>query len=101
MIKLIASDMDGTLLNANMQISEENIQAIKYAQSQGVEFMVATGRNRKEALPPLQEAGIDCAMITLNGAQVFDKSGTSLFTVPISKENPFIDGLIKRKRHLF
>ena len=86
MIKLIASDMDGTLLNANMQISEENIQAIKYAQSQGVEFMVATGRNRKEALPPLQEAGIDCAMITLNGAQVFDKSGTSLFTVPISKE---------------
>ena len=48
MIKLIASDMDGTLLNANMQISEENIQAIKYAQSQGVEFMVATGRNRKK-----------------------------------------------------
>ncbi len=88
MIKLIASDMDGTLLNANMQISEENIQAIKYAQSHGVEFMVATGRNRKEALPPLQEAGIDCAMITLNGAQVFDKSGTSLFTVPISKEKP-------------
>ena len=31
MIKLIASDMDGTLLNASMQISEENIQAIKYA----------------------------------------------------------------------
>ena len=36
MIKLIASDMDGTLLNANMQISEENIQAIKYAQSQEI-----------------------------------------------------------------
>ena len=46
------------------------------------------GATGKEALPPLQEAGIDCAMITLNGAQVFDKSGTSLFTVPISKEKP-------------
>jgi len=86
MIKLIASDMDGTLLNASMQISEENIQAIKYAQSKGIEFMVATGRNRKEALPPLQEAGIDCAMITLNGAQVYDEAGNSLFTVPISHE---------------
>jgi len=86
MIKLIASDMDGTLLNASMQISEENIQAIKYAQSKGIEFMVATGRNRKEALPPLEEAGLDCAMINLNGAQVFDSSGTSLFTVPIDRE---------------
>lgn len=86
MIKLIASDMDGTLLNASMQISEENIQAIKYAQSKGIEFMVATGRNRKEALPPLQEAGIDCAMITLNGAQVYDEAGNSLFIVPISHE---------------
>lgn len=86
MIKLIASDMDGTLLNASMQISEENIQAIKYAQSKGIEFMVATGRNRKEALPPLEEAGLECAMINLNGAQVFDESGNSLFTVPIDRE---------------
>ncbi|MGH2248603.1 HAD family hydrolase, partial [Enterococcus faecalis] len=31
----------------------------------------------------LDEVGIDCAMITLNGAQVFDKEGNSLFTVSI------------------
>lgn len=86
MIKLIASDMDGTLLNQTMQISAENIAAIKYAQSKGIEFMVATGRNRREALPPLKEAGLDCAMITLNGAQVYDKSGQSLFSVPIPSD---------------
>ncbi|KAF1302403.1 Cof-type HAD-IIB family hydrolase [Candidatus Enterococcus willemsii] len=85
MIKLIASDMDGTLLNAEMQISEENVAAIRYAQSQGIEFMVATGRNRAEALPPLTQAGIECAMITLNGAQVFDKAGNSLFSAPIEQ----------------
>ena len=34
----------------------------------------------------LEEAGIDCAMITLNGAQVFDKDGHSLFTAGIEKE---------------
>ncbi|MCF1684729.1 Cof-type HAD-IIB family hydrolase [Tetragenococcus halophilus] len=86
MIKLIASDMDGTLLDANMQIPEKNVAAIKYAQTQGVEFMVATGRNRFEALPSLEEAGIECAMITLNGAQVFDKAGNSMFMEPIDVE---------------
>ena len=40
--------------------------------------MVATGRAYTEAKPALEEAGIDCAMITLNGAQVFDKDGHSL-----------------------
>lgn len=83
MIKLIASDMDGTLLDSSMQISPENAAAIKQAEKQGVEFIVATGRNRSEALPALTQAGIDCAMVTLNGAQVFDKTGNSLFTVPI------------------
>ena len=35
MIKLIATDMDGTLLNVAHEISQENVDAIKFAQSQG------------------------------------------------------------------
>ena len=83
MIKLIASDMDGTLLDAHMSISTENTEAIRMANELGSEFMVATGRNAQEARAALDEAGLDCAMITLNGAQVFDRSGKSLVTVPI------------------
>lgn len=86
MIKLIASDMDGTLLDSSMQISPENAAAIKHATEQGVEFIVATGRNRTEALAALEQVGIECAMVTLNGAQVFDKTGQSLFTVPIDAQ---------------
>ncbi|EPI01065.1 Cof-like hydrolase [Enterococcus faecalis 13-SD-W-01] len=86
MIKLIASDMDGTLLDAHMGISEENAEAIRFAMSRGVEFMVATGRNYQEARSALDEAEIDCAMITLNGAQVYDKKGNSLFTVAIPSQ---------------
>lgn len=89
MIKLIASDMDGTLLDSELNITQENIDAIRYAQKHGVEFMVATGRNRAEALPPLEKAGIKCAMITLNGAHVFDKEGNSLFTTPLDKKEVF------------
>lgn len=36
MVKLIATDMDGTLLNAAHEVSKENVEAIQYAQSQGV-----------------------------------------------------------------
>lgn len=86
MIKLIASDMDGTLLDSKMSISNDNASAIREANRLGIEFMVATGRAYTEAKPALEEAGIDCAMITLNGAQVFDKSGNSLFTAGIEKQ---------------
>lgn len=87
MIQLIASDMDGTLLDEHMHISEENIAAIRYAQEKGIHFMVCTGRNITEALPALNDANIECPMITLNGAQAFDKDHRVLFTVEIAKEN--------------
>ena len=98
MIKLIASDMDGTLLDSDMSISPENAAAIKAATDQGIEFIVATGRNRTEAIHPLKKASIECAMVTLNGAQVFDKMGNSLFTVPIepSSVNSILDLLDER-----
>ena len=62
MIKLIASDMDGTLLDAHMSVSPENAEAIRFANDAGVEFMVATGRNYQEARAALDEVGIDCAI---------------------------------------
>lgn len=86
MIKLIASDMDGTLLDSKMGISKDNVSAIREAERLGIEFMVATGRAYAEAKPALEEAGIECAMITLNGAKVFDKAGNSLFTAGIEKK---------------
>lgn len=85
MIKMIASDMDGTLLDAKMQISESNISAIREAERHNIIFMVATGRGLSEAKPALDEAGITCPMITVNGAQAFDQHGNELFTIGIEK----------------
>ena len=42
--------MDGTLLNAAHEISQPNIDAIKYAQEQGITVVIATGRAFYEAL---------------------------------------------------
>ncbi|MED1202855.1 Cof-type HAD-IIB family hydrolase [Heyndrickxia acidicola] len=75
MIRCIASDMDGTLLNSRQEITEENRQAILKAQEQGIEFVVATGRSYQEAHMLLKEAGIKCAVIGVNGAEIRDEEG--------------------------
>ena len=86
MIQLIASDMDGTLLNEKMEISKENIAAIKKAQAAGIKFMVATGRSIEEAMPILNAAEITCQFITSNGAQIFDEDGQNISTVGIERD---------------
>ncbi|MFL6556401.1 MAG: Cof-type HAD-IIB family hydrolase [Bacillus sp. (in: firmicutes)] len=86
MIKCIASDMDGTLLNSSQLISEENKQAILKAQAQGVEFVVATGRSYQEATYVLAQAGLTCPVICANGAEVRTSEGAVLSATPISKQ---------------
>lgn len=84
MIQIIASDMDGTLLNDHMVISKRNAAAIKAAQKAGVHFVVSSGRGYTEIKPLIEEAGFNCPMITLNGAQVFDETGNLLSSAAIN-----------------
>ena len=84
MIKLIASDMDGTLLNDKMAVSDRNIQAIKNAQKAGIEFLIATGRSLEEAKPFLKDR-VHPGYITLNGAEVYDKDENLISSNPISE----------------
>lgn len=86
MVKLIVSDMDGTLLNEKMMISQANADAVREAEKQGIPFVVATGRGFTEAKPLLDEVGLSCPIITLNGAQVYDEKGTILKTAGITKD---------------
>ena len=86
MIKLIASDMDGTLLNEKMEVSDRNIQAIKDAQKAGIEFLIATGRGLSEAKPFLRNQ-VHPGYITLNGAEVFDSDEKLISSNPISAES--------------
>ncbi|WP_407857506.1 Cof-type HAD-IIB family hydrolase [Enterococcus hailinensis] len=95
MIKLIASDMDGTLLNDQLQVSTKNIEAIQKAQAQGIEFITATGRGVSHAIISLDRANIHVPMILLNGAQVVNAQRETIFTIPIGKErtNTVLDAL--------
>ncbi|MCY1569242.1 Cof-type HAD-IIB family hydrolase [Staphylococcus pettenkoferi] len=86
MIKLIASDMDGTLLNASHEISEKNAEAIRYAQSLGVTVIIATGRAFYEASTPLEHSDLKVPYICLNGAEVRDESFNIISTSNLNHE---------------
>ncbi|MCH4171959.1 MAG: Cof-type HAD-IIB family hydrolase [Lactobacillus sp.] len=83
MIKIIASDMDATLLNNRMEVSQKNAAAIKAAQAAGIDFMVATGRGIAEAKPLITTHDLETEFITLNGALVIDKAGQEVVSIPI------------------
>lgn len=85
MIKCIASDMDGTLLNSYQQVSKENKEAILKAQDQGIEVVIATGRSYQEVQFVLDEADLHCPVICVNGAEVRTKEGEILSAAPIEK----------------
>ncbi|WP_077620038.1 Cof-type HAD-IIB family hydrolase [Bacillus sinesaloumensis] len=82
-MKLIASDMDGTLLDDQNQISPENVQAIQKAIEKGIKFVVATGRSYDSAIKPLQAVGLSCPIITLNGAASFDLNSKQIRDIPL------------------
>jgi Cof subfamily protein (haloacid dehalogenase superfamily) len=83
-VRLIATDMDGTLLNEHHRVSEENAAAIKEAQRRGITVVVATGRSYAEAVHPLKEAGITCPIICVNGAEIRSEHGEKIKSVPLN-----------------
>jgi len=99
MIKLIASDMDGTLLNNNHKISKENLEAIKKAQEMGVKFAISTGRMYEDVKPLLDECNLRCQCIVLNGGEYIDEDGNVLEGIYIGKEEAreIINMIIKEK----
>src|SRR6266700_3020960 len=67
-IRLLAIDIDGTLLNPQFQISADDIAALQRAHAMGVEIVVATGRRHQFALPIARKLGADLWLISSNGA---------------------------------
>lgn len=87
MIKLVACDLDGTLFNSNMTVSDTNTQAVKNAQNNGIEFLIATGRAPRESRSILKDADLNTGFINLNGALVFNEEGKLIVkhSIPTNK----------------
>lgn len=72
MYKLIAIDLDGTLLNSYGTISEKNKEAIKKAQNMGSEVVVSSGRTIQSAKSFANEVGANNYLICGNGSMLYD-----------------------------
>jgi Cof subfamily protein (haloacid dehalogenase superfamily) len=78
-IRLIALDLDGTLLNSRGELTERNRAALSEARSRGVSVALVTGRRFRDARPLALELGLDIPLIAHNGA--LTKHARSLETV--------------------
>ncbi|WP_138494295.1 Cof-type HAD-IIB family hydrolase [Paenibacillus pinistramenti] len=85
-MKMIAVDLDGTLLNYEGRISPENAAAIRDAQSQGILVTIATGRAYYDVQQICRQADILTPVIGANGATMHDQSGSSLHSVPMPRD---------------
>src|SRR5215471_15239693 len=74
-IRLLATDIDGTLLNPQFQISEGDLNALRRAHAAGVEIVLVTGRRHTFALPIAKQLGFDLWLISSNGAITRSLSG--------------------------
>jgi len=74
-IRLLATDIDGTLLNPQFQISEGDMAALRRAHAAGIEIVLVTGRRHSFALPIAKQLGFDLWLISSNGAVTRSLSG--------------------------
>lgn len=70
-IKLIALDMDGTLLNDELEVPERNREAIKKALDKGVEVVISTGRGFNACYPYAVDLQLPSYLISANGAEIW------------------------------
>lgn len=82
MIKLLALDLDGTVLDSRGNIPAANMEAIRAAEDNGVLVTIATGRRFRDARPIGQRLALNAPLITHNGALL--KFADSLETVDFS-----------------
>lgn len=69
--RLLALDMDGTLLNDEQIITPKTVEWIQKAVDAGVHVCLSTGRASKSAMPYAEQLGLKTPMIMVNGSEVW------------------------------
>ena len=74
-IRLLATDIDGTLLNPQFHVSDGDLAALRRAHAAGMEIVLVTGRRHTFAMPIAEQLGFDLWLISSNGAVTRSLSG--------------------------
>lgn len=98
-LKMIAMDLDGTLLDEEKNIAPEDAAAVKDAVAAGYFVTLATGRMYRSALPYARELGITRPLVVYNGALIRDpRIGDTLgaWPLPLEVAQPLLDDCLGR-----
>ncbi|HXZ32838.1 MAG TPA: Cof-type HAD-IIB family hydrolase [Terriglobales bacterium] len=85
-IRLLAVDIDGTLLNPQFQISQTDLEALHRARDEGVEVILVTGRRHTFALPIARQLGFDLWLVSSNGAVTRSLAGETFYRDLLPRE---------------
>ncbi len=97
MVRLIATDLDGTLLNPSGEISARSVEAIQKAREKGVIVCIASGRIHATCAPFHRALGLDTPVVAVNGAWI--QLGDTLIERHAIPQDAFEDGLRIAERH--
>lgn len=86
MFKLLVTDVDGTLLDANSQLSKLNKKAIKECIASGIEVTIATGKTIDSIRHLIAELDLKLPQITMNGASIVTSSGEIIESIKFPSE---------------
>jgi hypothetical protein len=84
--RLIALDLDGTLLNSGMKVSETNQEALRKAVEAGAKVVLATSRWFGLAKRTADRLNLDTPIICSNGAEARYPDGREIFHLPLDAE---------------
>ena len=83
-VRLIAFDMDDTLLRDDRTIGARTLRALRAAHEAGVRIVPATGRGKHSMWNYVEQIGCADAAICTNGAQVYDGAGAPIRETPVA-----------------
>ena len=87
MIRLIATDLDDTLLDAHSDVTARTVSAVRRAMDAGALFSLSSGRMPEAMLPLAEKLNVNAPMILYNGALIYDhRTGRTLFSNAIPAE---------------
>ena len=104
--RILFTDLDGTLLDDNKEISPGNHQAIEEALSQGHKIVVSTGRPLPSARIQIERLGLTregCYAITYNGGLIYDTYHQKILygkSIPRRLVKPLFEAALQRNLHI-
>ncbi|MFV7235647.1 Cof-type HAD-IIB family hydrolase [Flavobacterium sp. ZB4R12] len=85
-IKVVISDLDGTLLNSDHKISQYTKTVFQELHNQNYLIIVATGRHHLDAMPIVEGLGCPVYLVTSNGARIHSPEKELLFSFDIKSD---------------